>query len=327
MSMTFYPLLFEPVYKDYIWGGQRISSLYQRRNTPSCCAESWEISAHPDGMSCVTNGAFAGTTLADLTTRLGVSLTGTEALRPDHFPLLLKLIDARESLSVQVHPSDSTASLTGGEPKTEMWYVLDKTQEACLYAGLRPGTTFELFKAGVANGTAQDRLFRLPVESGEALFIPGGLVHAISAGCLIYEVQQSSNTTYRIYDWGRVDTSGRSRPLHLEQAFKVIDTRLSEPKMIRVPRAGSHPDDPWREVLSCPYFRLRTLQLTQPTTLPLNGTTFYALFTASGSATVTVGTTTVPLTTGSSCLIPAGAGAFTLCPLNESASILVTTLT
>ena len=326
MTERFYPLLFTPVYKDYIWGGQRIPQFYQRRGAPAVCAESWEISTHPDGMSHVAEGPFAGLTLAALATRLGQALTGTRAPRPKQFPLLLKLIDARENLSVQVHPGDENAGLVGGEPKTEMWCVLDRTPGALLYAGLKSGTTLASFRESMSCGTAPDCLFRLDVAPGDALFIPGGLVHAIGAGCLIYEVQQTSNTTYRLYDWGRFDTDGQPRPLHLQQAFQVINPDLPMPCMIRPPPLRAGAADPWTNVLTCRYFRLRRLDLRQTAAVTLDGATFYALFVTNGAATATAGGVTVRLLAGSSCLIPAAAGTLALEPLVGTATVLVTTL-
>ena len=229
------PLLFRPVYKDYIWGGDRIPAAYSRGDAPGRCAESWEIAAHPDGDSVVAHGPFAGRTLSALTAEYGAALTGTRAPDPTRFPLLFKLIDAREKLSVQVHPSDATAGLTGGEPKTEMWYVLDRTGGATLYAGLRDGVTPAALRAALADGTAKHCLTEHPATPGQAIFIPGGLVHAIGDGCLIYEVQQNSNTTYRLYDWDRVGADGTPRALHVGQSFKVIDwTSRSDRKSTRL---------------------------------------------------------------------------------------------
>jgi mannose-6-phosphate isomerase len=217
------PLTFNPVYKDYIWGGDRLSRQFHRDGTPTPCAESWEISAHPDGASIVAQGKYAGRSLPDLASEFGVALMGTKTPDPTRFPLLFKLIDARDKLSVQVHPNNANAALTHGEPKTEMWCVLDRVQGSSLYAGLCEGTTPELLRAALADGTADKCLTEMKVNPGDAIFIPGGLVHAIGDGCLIYEVQQNSNTTYRLYDWNRVGADGTPRPLHIEESFKTIE--------------------------------------------------------------------------------------------------------
>ncbi|MEO5367999.1 MAG: class I mannose-6-phosphate isomerase, partial [Magnetococcus sp. WYHC-3] len=259
MRDTLYPLLFAPVYKDHPWGGQRLAARYGRSGLPPVCGESWEISAHADGPSHVANGPLAGQTLAALTEQLGVSLLGTSAPQPQRFPLLFKLIDAQENLSVQVHPNDRNAGLTGGEPKTEAWYVVDRTPGALLYGGIKPGITPASFCNTMSQSNAPQHLFQMTVDPGDALFIPGGLVHAIGAGCLIYEVQQSSNTTYRLFDWERRDAAGQPRPLHLPQAAKVIDYDLPEPRIIRTPAPASTDRNQWHTILSCPYFLLRRL--------------------------------------------------------------------
>ena len=320
------PLLFDPVYKDYIWGGGRIRERYRRPGAPDVCAESWEVSAHPDGMSRVLNGPFADLSLAGLTARLGAALVGAHVGRPPRFPLLFKLIDARENLSVQVHPADDNAGLVGGEAKTEMWYVLDRTPGAVLYAGLRAGTTPVTFRAAMSQGRAPESLLRMEVNPGEALFIPGGLVHAIGAGCLFYEVQQSSNTTYRLYDWGRLDADGQPRPLHIQQAFQVIRSDLPEARMIRPPPAPEDGANHWTEVRACQHFRLRRLNLRQAETVPLDGSTFHVLFVCEGAASASAGGASVPLPAGTSCLIPAGAGSFVVEPAAAPAVVLVTTL-
>ena len=173
--------------------------------------ESWEISVHPAGPSLVAEGARAGESLADV---------------EPGFPLLIKVIDAKTRLSVQVHPNEETRKLTGGDPKTEMWAMLE---DGVIYAGLKPGTTPADIESAVKSGRFEELLVRHEAKKGEALFIPGGLVHAIGDGALIYEVQQSSDTTFRLYDWGRVDADGKPRELHVEKALKAIDYSLPAP--------------------------------------------------------------------------------------------------
>ena len=328
MSNDLYPLLFAPVYKEYLWGGQRIPRRYGRVDAPAMCAESWEISAHADGPSVVANGAFVGVTLAALASRLGARLVGSASRQPGRFPLLFKLIDARENLSVQVHPGDDNAGLVGGEPKTEMWWVVDGAAEAALYAGLKPGTTPASFRDAMSQGQVPSRLFHLPIKPGEALFVPGGLVHAIGAGCLIYEVQQSSNTTYRLFDWGRFDPEGRPRPLHIQQAFQVIDTELPAPRMIRTAPPPADGRNAWADIIVCPHFRMRRLNVRQTETLALNGVSFHALFVPDGPAlTVTADGAAVRLKAGTSCLVPAGVRALVLEPdAGAEVTVLVTTL-
>ena len=325
MNLPQVPFLFNSVYKDYIWGGTRIPTIYGRVGAPSLCAESWEISAHPDGQSVVASGPFAGRGLADLTSTFGAALTGSRATDPTRFPLLFKLIDARDRLSVQVHPNNANAHLTHGEPKTEMWVVLDRTPHASLYAGLAEGVTPESLRAALAAGTAESQLVRLPVEPGQALFIPGGLVHAIGSGCLIYEVQQNSNTTYRLFDWNRTGADGKPRQLHIEESFQSIDWSLQPPQMRTPAKCSSAGRNTWSDVVSCAYFTLRKLDLTETVSVPVNGTSFHALFVEKGCATVSAGGESVALEAGASCLIPAAATGYTLTP-DTHTTLLVTTL-
>jgi mannose-6-phosphate isomerase len=319
------PFVFLPVYKDYIWGGSRIPAAYGRTGAPGVCAESWEISAHPDGASIVSSGAFAGQRLDALASRFGAGLNGSRAPDPARFPLLFKLIDARERLSVQVHPNNANTALTRGEPKTEMWVVLDGAPGASLYAGLAEGVSPDSLRAALGAGTAEACLARLPVEPGQALFIPGGLVHAIGEGCLIYEVQQNSNTTYRLYDWNRTGADGKPRALHIAESFKTIDWSLRPPQMLTPARRAACGLNTWSDVVSCEFFTLRKLDFAEPLSIPLDGTSFHALFVEKGRTSVTSGGETVTLHAGASCLVPAAATAYTLTPETPS-TLLITTL-
>jgi mannose-6-phosphate isomerase len=319
------PLVFKPVYKDYLWGGTRLASVYSRAGTPAVCAESWEIASHPDGESVVASGRFAGRGLMALAAEYGAALTGARAPEPTRFPLLFKLIDARDRLSVQVHPNNGNAGRTGGEPKTEMWVVLDRAPGASLYAGLAGGVTPDSLRAALADGTAAARLVELPVEPGQALFIPGGLVHAIGAGCLIYEVQQNSNTTYRLFDWNRTGADGKPRALHIEESFKTIDWSLPAARMIAPAPCGTEGPNRWSDVVACAFFNVRRLDLAAPLDVAVDGASFHALFAAGGRVDVAAGGERVTLRAGQSALVPADAGAYTLTP-DASAGLIVTTL-
>ena len=247
---------------------------------------------------------------------------GTKTPDPTRFPLLFKLIDARDKLSVQVHPNNANAILTHGEPKTEMWYVLDRIQGSSLYAGLREGTTPELLRAALADGTADKCLTEVRVNPGDAIFIPGGLVHAIGDGCLIYEVQQNSNTTYRLYDWNRVGADGKPRPLHIEESFKTIEWKNGEGTAHT--RACAHAGiADYKSLVSCTFFQVGKLALQGSTSIERDGTTFTAFFVETGNVSIEAGGETVQLFKGMSCLIPAAAKKFTL---SGNASLVVTTL-
>lgn len=319
------PLVFGHVYSSAPWGGGAFADVFGRRDVPEICSESWEISGHPFGMSRVAAGAFAGASLLELATRFGVALTGRKA--PDHkeFPLLFKLIDARENLSVQVHPNQRNAPLTRGTPKTEAWVVLEARPGACLYAGLVPGTGEALLRKAVAGGAkVLERLLRYPVHAGDVLFIPGGMVHAIGGGCLIYEIQQSSNTTYRLYDWDRRDEQGAGRALHIEESFKSVEYGIA-PQPLRHLQSGiTH--NRWRTVVKSPYFKVRDVILAKDMLFPLDGASFVAVFALEGRSAVVSGGAEVVLTKGESALIPACAESCALKPVDGTSRLLLSSL-
>ncbi|WP_168442025.1 type I phosphomannose isomerase catalytic subunit [Pontiella desulfatans] len=316
-----YPLTFKPVYKDYPWGGSRIPETYHRNEPDGIYAESWEISDHDDGMSVVANGALAGKTIREILEGNPQGIMGTK-VAGTKFPLLIKLIDAKQKLSVQVHPNDATAAEFGGEAKTEMWYMLGDNPTQ-VYCGLNDGVTKEVFVQAVEDGTSGETMRAVPVEKNSAIFVRGGRVHAIDEGCFILEIQQNSNTTYRIYDWGRMGNDGSPRELHIEQAINVInwndhDNPLVEPK----PLVDTDTFQCW-EVLSCEYFRLEKLAFTAPLEIPMQPTTFHALFVSEGEATISWEKESLAAPAGTSILIPAALPAYTL---DGNATVLRTTI-
>jgi mannose-6-phosphate isomerase len=223
-----YPLTFQPVLKDYIWGGRNLERLYGRDLPPGAIAESWEIAAHVDGTAVVDNGPHAGKPLTQLHGELGLDLIGRRyqwAQERGKFPLLVKLLDAQERLSVQVHPGDAYAQAHEGDElgKTEMWVVLHAEPKAAVILGVSAGTTATAFRQAAAGGELEPYLHQLPVQSGDFVCVPAGSLHAILGGLIIAEIQQNSNTTYRVYDWNRAGKDGRPRPLHLDKALEVID--------------------------------------------------------------------------------------------------------
>lgn len=222
-----YPLKFQPVYKDYIWGGNNLLKLNKKLIFP-ITAESWEISANKDGMSVVDNGELADSSLENVYKWYPKELCGNNASGP--FPLLIKLIDACSALSVQVHPNDAYAfeHENGALGKNEMWYIVDAKPEAKLVYGLKEGITKEIFQNAVESNDIESTLNYVTVKKGDWLNIPSGLVHAIGDGIIILEVQQNSNTTYRVYDYDRVGPDGKKRPLHIEKAMDVINFGTSE---------------------------------------------------------------------------------------------------
>ncbi|MEN8253972.1 MAG: type I phosphomannose isomerase catalytic subunit [Verrucomicrobiota bacterium] len=321
MKYNIYPLTFEPVYKNYLWGGTRIPETFHREAPNGIIAESWEISDHDDGMSIVSNGPLAGKTIREILEENPQEIMGT-SVEGTSFPLLIKLIDAKQKLSVQVHPNDETAAKFGGEAKTEMWYLLGDNPTQ-VYCGLNPGVTKESFRQAVADGTSGDTMRPVPVQKESAVFVRGGCVHAIDEGCLILEIQQNSNTTYRLYDWGRMGNAGKPRELHIEQAINVInwndhENPLVEPEVL----VDSHTFK-GVEVLKCEYFQLEKLTFTAPLEVPMNGKTFHALFVAEGEAIIEWEDGNLSAPAGTSVLVPAALPAYTLA---GNATVLRTTI-
>jgi len=231
--MTLYPLTFHPLFKTRPWGGRRIESLYGKPLPPGVqIGESWEISDRPGDESIVANGPLAGTSLRQLMEQHGNAiLGGAKAAAGSRFPLLCKILDARERLSLQVHPPGHLAAALGGEPKTEMWYIADAAPGAELFVGLRPGVTREVFETKIATGEVADCFHRIPVKRGDTMFLPSGRVHAIGAGLVIFEIQQNSDTTYRVFDWNRPGLDGKLRELHVPQSLASIDFSDVEPAL------------------------------------------------------------------------------------------------
>jgi mannose-6-phosphate isomerase len=229
------PLVFEPIFMERIWGGRRLESEFGKKlPAQKRIGESWEIVDRPEAQSVVVNGPLRGKTLHELWIQGRSEIFGNV---PDasRFPLLVKLLDAHEKLSLQVHPPEKVASKLGGEPKTEFWYVAAADPGAELYLGFRESTTRDQFEKALRDGTAADHVHKIRVKSGDAVFLPAGRLHALGAGNLLIEIQQNSDTTYRVFDWNRMDDKGKERQLHIDQALQCIDfndvrSRLLQPE-------------------------------------------------------------------------------------------------
>ncbi len=226
------PFLLCPVYKDYIWGGDRLKKEFNKDTEISPLAESWECSVHPDGESMIISGEFRGKTLNNVLDD-NPEFLGSHPDKSFGFPLLIKLIDANEKLSLQVHPNDEYAFEyeNGEHGKTEMWYILDAKPDSKLIYGFAHNTEEETVKNAIANGTLQKHLNEIPVEKDDVFMVNAGTVHAIGSGIILAEIQESSNLTYRIFDYDRTDKNGQKRKLHIDKALKVMDyTKSSFPR-------------------------------------------------------------------------------------------------
>jgi mannose-6-phosphate isomerase len=254
-----YPLKFHPVFMERVWGGRSLERLYGK-GLPSgaVIGESWEIADRPEAVSVISNGPLAGRDLRWLIENHPDELLGAGHSPVERFPLLIKILDAEDTLSVQVHPPASAACRLGGEPKTELWYVAEARGPAELWAGLRTGVNRGTFRRRLGDGSVAECLHRVRTRAGDAMFLPSGRVHAIGAGHVIFEIQQNSDTTYRVFDWNRAGLDGKPRALHLPQALASIEFRDPSPRL--VPRRFRQRDgvktrwltrNPWFTVREC----------------------------------------------------------------------------
>jgi mannose-6-phosphate isomerase len=226
------PLTFEPIFMERVWGGRRLESEFGKKLPPQKpIGESWEIADRPEAQSIVRNGPLRGKPLHELWTQDRDEIFGDVPDAP-RFPLLVKLLDAHTKLSLQVHPPDRVARRLGGEPKTEFWYVAAAEPDAELYLGFRESITRDQLEKALRDGTAADYVHKIRVKSGDAAFLPAGRFHAVGAGNLVIEVQQNSDTTYRVFDWNRVDDRGKQRQLHIAQALQCIDFDDVRPRLL-----------------------------------------------------------------------------------------------
>jgi len=324
---TLYPIIFEPVLKSAIWGGSNLEK-FGRAIPPEGVAESWEIAAHPNGSSIVANGAHTGKNLAELTNELGVALIGSNAawaVERGKFPLLVKLLDANRSLSVQVHPKDSYALAHEGNElgKTEMWVVLDAKPGAQIILGVKHGTTPGQFRAGIEQGYLEPYLHYLDVKAGDHVCVPSGSLHAILDGIVIAEIQQNSDTTYRVYDWNRVDSHGNARELHIDKAMDVINFEQVEPSLPTAQIKQHQPGIQSTVLCENEYFCTERLQVTAGS--KISGTCDGSSLEVWGVIEGSININSLDLSAVSFCLLPAALGAYELIA-NTNTTLLRTTI-
>lgn len=302
------PLKFEPILKTIVWGGEKIAPYKGIETEQNHIGESWELSGVAGNESVVSEGPLKGKTIAELTKEYKGKLVGEHvyANTGDEFPLLIKFIDALSDLSIQVHPNDELAAKrhNGSKGKTEMWYVVAADEGAHLLAGLTKKITPEEYAAKVADGTITDVLARYDVHPGDVFFLPAGRIHAICGGCFIAEIQQTSNITYRIYDYGRLGLDGKPREVHTELAKDAIDYTVYPD--YRTPYTPAKDEEV--EVVSCPYFTTSILDLTLPYAKDLSGIdSFMVVMCLEGEGCLEVDGEEVPVHQGETVLIPATA--------------------
>lgn len=310
-----YPFKFKPVFKDYIWGGRELEKL-GKKLPGGIVAESWEISSHPDGVSRIANGDYAGWLLTDMIERFREDLIGSEInTAPGRLPLLVKFIDARSRLSVQVHPNDEYARVheNGELGKNEMWYILAAKPGARLVYGIRPGITREDFERAVREDRILECLNEIEVNPGDVLNIPSGLVHAIGEGIVLAEIQQSSNTTYRVFDYNRMDSKGNKRPLHIEKALEVMDfspeTGEAKARGLDV-RLDSTSSKSYK--IANKYFSVEEYMIDGLIQENADGSRFYIYVFVEGEAEIKYGEGKIQAEKGDTVLIPASLGKYSI---------------
>lgn len=295
------PIKLSPAFKDYLWGGTRLKSEFNKKSDLDIVAESWELSTHKDGESIVSSGEYKGFTLSQYIEKIGKDKLGKKALEFDYFPLLIKFIDAKNNLSIQVHPDDEYALAKEGEyGKTEMWYILDCEEGAYLYYGFNRTITKDEYEKRIAENTLIEVLNKVEVKKGDVFFIPAGTVHAICSGIMICEIQQNSNTTYRVYDYDRRDANGNARPLHIRQAIEVSQLSPS-PKQEGLKVIS--PDD--KELSACNYFTVRKIDVNGEKTVSFDDSSFRSFMIVEGCGELIVGDTTLEIEKGDSVFLPA----------------------
>ena len=298
-----YPLTFHPIFKERVWGGREMERLYKKKLPAGRpIGESWEISDRPGDVSVIVNGPLAGKNLRWLMENHRTELLGdAKPANENRFPLLCKILDAREKLSLQVHPPAHGAVESGGEPKTEMWFIADAAPNAELFVGLKRGVTRAEFEKKVGIGKVVDCLHRVPVCAGDAMFLPGGRVHAIGAGIVIFEIQQNSDTTYRVFDWNRVGLDGKPRELHVAQSLASIDFNDFEPALVHSKFSGNEV----RPLVNDPLFKVETVKMKSGAGMNLKSRKLQIVATVSGRLEIQSSSASVKLSAGHFCLVPA----------------------
>ena len=308
------PLKLKSACQDYIWGGTRLRDEFGKESGRERIAESWELSCHPDGQSVISGSINRGMTLREYLEQDWAVRVGEGAAQSSVFPVLIKLIDAEQDLSVQVHPDDRYAheNENGENGKTECWYVVDCDEGAALAYGLNRNMTKEEFRDAIHENSLLDYVQLVPVHKGDVFFIEAGTIHALGAGILVAEIQQNSNITYRVCDYGRLDDDGNPRPLHIEKAIEVTKTWKAPPRIKRPPV----PCDGYFStvIADCPYFTTTELQINAEAKFPApNGISYTHLLCTDGDAVLIYDEgVMMPIAKGDSIFLPANFGAYSI---------------
>lgn len=302
------PLKLTPTIKDYIWGGTRLSKDFQMVSFADRQAEAWVLSCHPDGEAIIENSGFKGRTLSDVLANEGKDYLGTNCKKFDFFPVLIKLIDAKDDLSVQVHPDNEYALKNENQyGKTEAWYILDCDEGAQIIYGFKEDITKEEFKNAIETNTLLEKVNRVNVKKGDLFFIESGTLHAICKGILLAEVQQNSNVTYRVYDYGRLQ-NGKPRDLHVKKALDV--TNLKALDCSGKPMGEEEQFEGFRKTLltKCELFTVSRIDVEESAPIVADKTSFVSLVALEGNGVLMHGDSVLTLYKGESVFLPAGIG-------------------
>ncbi len=307
-------LKLKPSNKEYIWGGKKLVTNFNKEYSGDILAETWELSCHPDGTSTIASGDYEGMALDKYIEEKGMEILGENCKQFTEFPILIKFIDANDDLSIQVHPDNEYAQKEEGQlGKTEMWYVVDCNEGSFLYHGFAKEITKDEFKERIENNTLPEVLNKVEVKKGDVFFIEAGTVHAIGKGIVIAEIQQNSNVTYRIFDYGRTDKAGNPRDLHIEKALEATNRKIT----IKEEALDEH-------LVVCDYFVVDKIALVDEKREYIGSQdTFTSILVLDGSGFVMVGNSRVTVSKGDSILITAGEGIFTI---EGSMEALMTTI-
>ena len=301
------PIMLEPVFKEIVWGGNRLKTDYGFKSDLNNIAEAWMLCAREDGDNIILNGPFKGQSFTEFV-KANKAVLGTKGAKYEEFPLLIKFIDAKADLSVQVHPDDEYARVhENSYGKTEAWYILDCDEGAELIYGFNKELTAEEFKNSIADNTFLNYVNKVKVKKGDVFFISAGTLHAIGSGILLAEVQQNCNTTYRVYDYNRM-VNGKPRELHVEKAIDVTDTvpptRTGDPDSAPVIDG----DSTAQSLCQCEFFKMDTLEINGTHSINVTEESFVSLLVLNGNATLTANNESLDITAGNSIFLPAGCG-------------------
>lgn len=319
-----YPIIFTPDFKERVWGGKKLKTVLGKEIPFEHTGESWEIACHTNGQSIVKNGAYKGLTMEELLKNHGESIIGKAYEKGDKFPLLIKFIDAKDKLSVQVHPEDdyAFANENGELGKSEAWYVLQADEGSKLVAGIKDGVTKEEFEEKLRNNELEEILNEVAVKAGDVLDIPAGLLHAIGDGILLAEIQQNSDTTYRVYDWGRVGLDGKPRELHIQKSMDVIDFEQKHSKELIKGIKASYDGFSITEFVRNKYFVLQEISIDTLYSQEKLVAAFEIYMCIKGSAKIEYNGESLEIGYGESLIIPSAMTNYKIVPVNNQVTFV-----